>query len=103
MQKDATPVLNVLRKSLLEIVARPETNDMTVRQFCVFLSLIKGQRTVRGIAEETKLSKPAVSRAADRLAELGFAQRYEDLDDRRSVLIVMTTLGERYLANVVKA
>lgn len=95
-------MIDVLRKALLNIVIRPETNDVTARQLCVFLSLTKGQRTVRGIAEEAHLSKPAVSRAADWLQQMGFAQRHEDLDDRRSIWIVLTPAGKKFLANVVK-
>jgi len=66
----------VLRKTILALVRRDEA-DLTSRQFGVFLTvyLTAGPHTVRGLAAELNVSKPAITRALDRLGEqrwLGF-------------------------------
>lgn len=87
---------------MLGVVAQPETDDITVRQLLVLLSLTEKPRTVRELSAEVMLSKPAVSRAADWLEELGFARRDKDPNDRRSVLLVLTTGGKVFLRRVEK-
>jgi DNA-binding MarR family transcriptional regulator len=53
--------------------------------------------TVRGLALALKISKPAVSRALDRLGELGYIRRQRDDLDRRNVLVQKTTSGAGFL------
>ena len=53
--------------------------------------------TVRGLAAALKISKPAVTRAVDRLSELDFVRRRKDEDDHRSVLIQRTVRGSVFL------
>jgi DNA-binding MarR family transcriptional regulator len=53
--------------------------------------------TVRGLALALKISKPAVSRALDRLGELGYIRRQRDDLDRRNVLVQKTTNGANFL------
>ena len=96
-------MLDTLKKALVEIVMRSDTNDMTVRQLVILTCLSDGPRTVRDIADETNLAKPSISRAGDKLEYLGFARRDDDPDDRRSVLLVMTPAGKRFLAAISKA
>jgi DNA-binding MarR family transcriptional regulator len=95
-------MLDSLRKSLIAVITREQTNDLTVRQLCILICLSDGPRTVRDIAGETQLAKPSISRAGDRLEELGFAQRQDDPDDRRSVLLVLTSAGKRFLNTIAK-
>ena len=90
-------MLENARKTLLTLVAQKETNDITVRQFLVLLSLVSKPRTVRDISNEVRLTKPAVSRAADWLDAIGFAKRIKDPNDRRSVLVVLLPKGKRFL------
>ena len=59
-------------------------------------------RTVRFLASDLKVSKPAISRAVDRLADLGFAGRKDDPGDRRSVLVALTKDGKRFLETLTK-
>lgn len=57
----------------------------------------EGPHTVRGLALALKISKPAVSRALDRLGELGYIRRQRDDLDRRNVLVQKTADGAAFL------
>jgi DNA-binding MarR family transcriptional regulator len=56
-----------------------------------------GPHTVRGLAQALRISKPAVSRALDRLGELGYVYRQRDDLDRRNVLVQRTQSGANFL------
>lgn len=90
--------LELWRHSLVSSV-RSDAPDLSARQMalllCVFLG--KGPHTVRGLARELKISKPAVSRALDRLGELGYIRRERDDLDRRNVLVQRTAEGAAFL------
>lgn len=100
--------LELWRHSLVASV-RGDAPDLSARQMalllCVYLD--DGPHTVRGMAKELKISKPAVSRALDRLGELGYIRRERDELDRRNVLIRRTLGGAEFLSSfaalVVKA
>jgi DNA-binding MarR family transcriptional regulator len=53
--------------------------------------------TVRGLASTLNISKPAISRALDRLGRLGFIRRKRDEADRRNVLVQRTVKGSVFL------
>ena len=53
--------------------------------------------TVRGLAGVLQVSKPAITRALNRLSELGLIRRKTDEADRRSVLIHRTVKGSVFL------
>jgi DNA-binding MarR family transcriptional regulator len=55
--------------------------------------------TVRGLAQALRISKPAVSRALDRLGELGYVRRQRDDLDRRNVLVQRTSNGAEFLTS----
>jgi DNA-binding MarR family transcriptional regulator len=57
-------------------------------------------QTVRGLAAKLNASKPATTRALDRLSELGLVRRKADPLDRRSILIHRTTAGAAFLVNI---
>jgi DNA-binding MarR family transcriptional regulator len=59
----------------------------------------EGPHTVRGLAQTLRISKPAVSRALDRLGELGYVYRQRDDLDRRNVLVQRTQSGARFLTD----
>jgi DNA-binding MarR family transcriptional regulator len=59
-----------------------------------------GPHTVRGLAMALKISKPAVSRALDRLGELGYIRRQRDDLDRRNVLVQKTASGGGFLTEM---
>jgi len=73
--------------------------DLTTRQVALMLhvGLMPPPHTVRGLAETLNFSKPAVTRALDRLTRLGFVVRDRDPNDRRSVLVSMTPEGHAFL------
>ena len=52
---------------------------------------------MRGLAADLNVSKPAITRALDRLGELDLARRKIDPMDRRSVLVQRTTKGSTLL------
>jgi DNA-binding MarR family transcriptional regulator len=54
--------------------------------------------TVRGMADILNISKPAITRALDRLGMLGLARRKRDETDRRSVLVQRTVKGSVFLS-----
>src|SRR3954453_14929811 len=91
----------VLRKTIRALVRRDEA-DLTSRQFGVFLPvyLTAGPHTVRGLAAELNVSKPAITRALDRLGELSLARRKVDTMDRRSVLVQQTEAGNVFLTDL---
>jgi DNA-binding MarR family transcriptional regulator len=78
---------------------RGEHPDLTARQFALLLHvyLTPPPHTVRGLARELNISKPAVTRALDRLGRHDLARRKRDHVDKRSVLIQRTVKGAVYL------
>ena len=73
--------------------------DLSQRQMAVLLGvyLTPPPHTVRGLARDLRISKPAVTRALDRLGGLEFLRRKTDQDDRRSVLLQRTVKGSVFL------
>ncbi|MGE5540433.1 MAG: MarR family transcriptional regulator [Gemmatimonas sp.] len=90
--------LDIWRGAALDAV-RSGRPDLTMRQMAVVLTvyLKPPPHTVRGLAAELNVSKPAVVRALDRLEELAFVRRRDDPDDKRNVLIERTVRGAVYL------
>lgn len=78
---------------------RQDAPDLSARQLALLLTvyLTPPPHTVRGLAELLMISKPAVTRAVDRLSELGMVKRKVDEKDRRSVLIQRTVKGSVFL------
>jgi flagellar hook assembly protein FlgD len=62
--------------------------------------LTDGPHTVRGLAAELNVSKPAITRALDRLGELDLARRKVDPMDRRSILVQRTLKGTAFLRDM---
>lgn len=100
MSVDLTAVqaLELWRGAIVESV-RHDTPDLSARQMALLLTvyLTEQAHTVRGLAETLKVSKPAITRAIDRLSEIGFVKRKVDENDRRSVLIQRTVKGSVFL------
>lgn len=80
-------------------IVRGDVRDPSARQLAVFVHcyLTDGEHTVRGMAEHFKVSKPAITRALDRLEELDWARRKVDPKDRRSIFVQRTLKGTAYL------
>jgi DNA-binding MarR family transcriptional regulator len=62
--------------------------------------LTDGPHTVRGLALKLNVSKPAITRALDRLGELDLARRKPDPSDRRSVLVQRTPKGNAFMRDL---
>jgi DNA-binding MarR family transcriptional regulator len=84
----------MLRTAIVDLVRR-EGPDLTARQLGVFLTcyLETESQTVRGLAARLNVSKPAITRALDRLSEFDLVRRKTDTRDRRSVLVQRTATG----------
>lgn len=94
-----TAALDVWRRAMIEGVRRDQP-DLSARQLAILLTvyLKPPPHTVRGLAAELNVSKPAVTRALDRLGRLGLARRKIDQSDRRNVLVQRTVKGSVYLS-----
>jgi DNA-binding MarR family transcriptional regulator len=89
---------DILRLTTIELV-RGDNPDLTARQLGVFLICYAEPepQTVRGMAETLNVSRPVISRALDRLSELGLVRRRVDPRDRRNVLVQRTGAGLAFL------
>jgi DNA-binding MarR family transcriptional regulator len=94
-------LIAILRDTIVALVRR-DGPDLSARQLGVFLTcyLDDGAHTVRGLAAELHVSKPAITRALDRLGELDLARRKVDPLDRRSVLVQRTLKGSGFLRDL---
>jgi DNA-binding MarR family transcriptional regulator len=99
MARDLKP-LELWCRALSEWVRR-DVPDLSARQFAVMLNvyLTPPPHTVRGLASKLNVSKPAITRALDRLSQLGFLKRKRDEEDRRNVLVQRTVKGSVYLSD----
>lgn len=90
--------LDFWRRAIVTSVRRAAP-DLSARQMALLLTvyLVPPPHTVRGLAAAMKISKPAVTRALDRLSEMGLVRRKQDDRDRRSVLIQRTVRGSVFL------
>ena len=95
--------VDILRQTVIAPVRR-ESPDLTARQLGVFLTcyLDDEAQTVRGWAAKLKVSKPAITRALDRLSEFDLVRRKTDPLDRRSVLAQRTATGMAFLRDLKK-
>jgi DNA-binding MarR family transcriptional regulator len=96
-------LLGTLRHSIVGLVRR-DGPDFTGRQLATFLICYHESeaQTVRGLGARLSISKPAVSRALDRLEEFSLVRRERNLADRRSVWIQRTRAGLHFLGQVGK-
>lgn len=94
----AVQALDLWRGAIVESVRR-DSPDLSARQMALLLTvyLTPPPHTVRGLAASLNVSKPAVTRALDRLSEFGLIKRKIDDADRRSVLVQRTVKGSVYL------
>ncbi len=94
-------LLHLFRDTIVALVRR-EGSDLSARQLGVLLTcyLQEGGHTVRGLAAELNVSKPAITRALDRLAEFDLARRKPDPADRRSVLVQRTPRGNAFIRDL---
>ena len=99
--QQADRMVGILRDTVVSLVRR-DGPDLSARQLGVFLTvdLSEGPPTVRGLAADLNVSKPAITRALDRLGEFDLARRKLDPMDRRSVLVQRTVGGAALLRDL---
>ena len=97
----ADHLVGILRETVVALVRRDGV-DLSARQLGVYITcyLQDGAHTVRGLAAELNVSKPAITRALDRLGELDLARRKVDPADRRSVIVQRTLKGAAFLRDL---
>ena len=95
--------VDVLRQTIIALVRR-DGPDLSARQLGVLLTsyLEDEAQTVRGLAAKLNVSKPAITRALDRLSEFDLVRRKTDPLDRRSVLVQRTASGTTFLRDLKK-
>ena len=100
-QANTDQLIGILRDTVVALVRR-DGPDLSARQLGVFLTvyLNDGPHTVRGLAADLNVSKPAITRALDRLGELDLARRKVDPMNRRSVLVQRTLKGAALLRDM---
>ena len=100
-QMSSDELVEILRDTIVAMVRR-DGPDLSARQLGVFLTtyLSEGPHTVRGLAASLNVSKPAITRALDRLGELDLTRRKTDPQDRRSVLVQRTMKGSTLLRDL---
>ena len=83
--------------------------DLSMRQMSILLTvyLDPPPHTVRGLAGRLRVTKPVITRALNRLGEIGLLARHRDKTDGRNVLIGRTLQGalfvERFGDRVIAA
>lgn len=89
-----------LWRDALSASVRGDGPDLSARQMAILLTVytMPPPHTVRGLSEILNISKPAISRALDRLGQLGFARRRRDDYDRRSIEVQRTVKGAVFLS-----
>ncbi len=101
IELDEIMALDLWRRSIVTTVQR-EAPDLSARQMALLLTvyLTPPPHTIRGLAGILKVSKPAITRAVDRLSTLGMVRRKADEADRRSVNLQRTVKGSVFLREI---
>ena len=96
--------LALWRDVVVEQVAG-DNPDLTQRQLAILLIVFMRPppHTVRGLAAQMSISKPAVTRALDALSRLGYVKRKRDEQDRRNVLVQRTVKGSVFVSDFGEA
>lgn len=83
-------------------MVRTDGPDLSARQMALLLTvyLVPPPHTVRGLAADLNVSKPAITRALDTLGRLGFIKRRRDEADKRNVLVQRTVAGSIFLRDL---
>ena len=104
MNKTAADQLVGLLRDTIVALVRGEEPDLTARQLAVFLTcyLEAEAQTVRGLAAALNISKPAITRALDRLGSFELIRRKTDPLDRRSVLVQRTAKGNTFVRDLTR-
>jgi len=101
MDLNRTSALQIWRDVLAHSV-RSEGPDLSARQMAILLAvyMTPPPHTVRGLARDLDLGKPAVTRALDTLSGEGLLKRRKDPEDLRNVLVQRTVKGSIFLTEL---
>jgi DNA-binding MarR family transcriptional regulator len=93
--------VDLLRETIVTLV-RLDGPDLSARQLAVFLNcyLDAVPHTVRDLAATLSVPKPSISRAIDTLEGFSLVKRQLDQMDRRSVLVMRTPQGFKFMATL---
>jgi DNA-binding MarR family transcriptional regulator len=84
---------------------RSDCTGLNLRQLAVCLRTCLErdiEQPGRGLAAALNISKPAITRAVDRLSAFDLARRERDTIDRRSTIVKRTSAGTAYLQTLDK-
>lgn len=95
------PLICLMRDTILAVPKR-EGPDRPIRQLGVLLVcyLTDEPQTVRGLAAKLNISRPAITRALDRLRESDLIWRRVDPLDRRSIVVERTVSGGKFMRDL---
>ena len=99
----STEILGPWRDVMADAV-RADGPDLSMRQWAILLTvyLNPGPHTVRALARDLNVPKPAISRALDALSILKYVRRVRDENDKRIVLVQKTPEGAIYIDNFAR-
>jgi DNA-binding MarR family transcriptional regulator len=92
------PAWHRTRSAIRGIAA--EKFHLTVEQFQVLRRIRRGIASVSAIADDSRTSRSAVSKAVDVLVNKGLISRSHDPADRRNIPLALTTEGQRVIAGI---
>jgi DNA-binding MarR family transcriptional regulator len=77
-------------------------NDLSSRQMAVMTTvyLTEPPHTIRSLAQDLNISKPAICRAIDSLSMMGLLKRKKDETDKRNVFVQRTISGSVFLSDL---
>lgn len=77
-----------------------ERFHLTVEQFQILRRIRRGIASVSAIADDSRTSRSAVSKAVDVLVNKGLVCRQQDPMDRRNIPLALTAEGQRVIAAI---
>jgi DNA-binding MarR family transcriptional regulator len=77
-----------------------DADRVSMPQFAILRAISFGKTSVSQLAEEGRISRPAVSRQVDALVKCGLVSRHEDPRDRRHVELALTAQGDELVKSV---
>ena len=98
MLLDSFSALELFKNTIFGVVKKGG-EDLSNRQMAVLMTvyLEEPPHTVKALSTNLKVSKPAITRAIDKLSDMGFLKRKVDEKDNRNVLLQRTVKGSIYL------
>lgn len=77
--------------------------DLSASQYRLLALLGRGSSAASALADTLTVSRPSITAVVDGLVSRGLVERQPDADDRRRVHHVLTTAGQRVLAEADSA